>query len=153
LLKSPTVPRVQSEIHEVTIETKIPFKYHYIQTFPIFPQEYSNKGHRIYFEDGKWNVVLWPSNNSNFKDEIRFLSSAVDLMISEIEITEVDPEHSENTQLEMLAKRAELLEIGLDELNRQVTRENSERGILMSCLIQMFSGLLHEVSTIYNSIF
>lgn len=140
------------KIEEVEIDSRIPTKYYIVQSFPIFPQDFSNKGHKIYFEDGKWNVILWPSKTSNYKDEVRYLSDAVDRMMDSIEITEVDEEHPENTKLQILTQKAELLEIALDELNRQVTRENSERGELMSKIIKMFSSVINDIPNVYNEI-
>ena len=148
-----SLPTEQSvKLEEVGVDSKIPTKYFIVQSFPIFPQDFSNKGHKIYFDDGKWNVVLWPSNTSNFKDEIRFLSDAVDRMIDDIEIADVDQEHPENTKLQILTQKTELLEIALDELNRQVTRENKERGELMKKIIDLFTGVVNDIPNVYNKI-
>lgn len=140
------------KLEEVGVDSKIPTKYFIVQSFPIFPQDYSNKGHKIYFDDGKWNVVLWPSNTSNFKDEIRYLSDAVDIMIDDIEIADVDQEHPERTKLQILTQKAELLEIALDELNRQVSRENKERGELMKKIVDLFTGVVGDIPNVYNKI-
>ena len=132
-----SMPTDQSvKIEEAGVDSKIPTKYYIIQSFPIFPQDFSNKGHKIFYDNGQWNVILWPGNTSNFKDEVRFLSDAVDRMIDDIEVADVDPLHPENTKLQILTQKAELLEIALDELNRQVSRENSERGELMTKIVK-----------------
>lgn len=149
---SPPPTNQDIKIEEVEIDSKIPTKYYIVQSFPIFPQDFSNKGYKIYFDDGKWNVVLWPSKTSNYKDEVRYLSSAVDRMMDSIEVTEMDEEHPEKTKLQMLTQKADLLGIALDELNRQITRENHERGELMARIVKMFLGVIDDIPGIYNEI-
>ena len=136
------------KIEETVVDTKIPTKYHIVQQFPIVPHEYQS-GYKIYFEDGMWNVVLWPSNTSNYKDEVRYLRSAVDKMMDDIETLKHDSQ--DRSELTILAKKAELLEISLRELNRQVTREHSERGHLMSYLLDLYSSLFSELPALYNT--
>lgn len=102
----------------------------------------------MYFEDGVWNVVLWPSNTSNYKDEVRYLRSAVDKMMDDIET--LRDESQDLSDLQIIVKKAELVEIALRELNRQVSREHGERGNLMTHLLDLYSGLFSELPGIYN---
>lgn len=143
---------ISYKIEELEINTRIPSKYHIIQTFPVFPSEYSGKGYKIYFRDGKWNVVLWPSNTSNYKDEIHYLDNAVQKMLDEIEVFEDNPEDPDNSKLNIVIKKAELVKIAMEELNRQITRENSERGILLGKLINLFVDVLNDIPNIYSRI-
>ena len=150
-----TLPRSEKKdaqgtirLEEVSVDTKIPTKYHIVQQFPIVPYEYQS-GYKIYYEDGMWNVVLWPSNTSNYKDEVRYLRSAVDKMMDDI--ATLKQESEDRSELTVVAKKAELLEIALRELNRQVTREHSERGNLMSYLLDLYSSLFSELPALYNT--
>lgn len=154
-----TLPRTPTQTETGTIrleeleeESKIPTKYHIVQQFPIVPHEYSSKGYKMYYENGVWNVVLWPSNSSNYKDEIRYLRHAVDKMMDDIETTAVD-ESEEVKGLQIVMKKAELLEISLRELNRQISREHSERGELMTYILDLYTNLFNELPGLYNNTF
>lgn len=150
LPRNPTKPETGTiKLEEVDDESKIPTKYHIVQQFPLVPHEYSSKGYKMYFEDGVWNVVLWPSNSSNYKDEIRYLRSAVDKMMDDINTTVVD-ESEEIKGLQLVMKKAELLEIALRELNRQITREHSDRGELMTYILDKYTNLFNELPNLYN---
>ena len=151
LPRTPAQPEQGSvRLEEVEEESKIPTKYYIVQKFPLVPHEYSTKGYKIYFKDGFWNVILWPSTTSNYKDEIRYLRNAVDKMMEDVETTPVD--ESENVKgLQVVMKKAELLEIALRELNRQITREHSERGELMTYILDKYTELFNELPNLYNN--
>ena len=84
LPRTPTQPETGTiRLEELEEESKIPTKYQIVKQFPIVPHEYSSKGYKVYYENGVWNVVLWPSNTSNYKDEIRYLRNAVDKMMNQ----------------------------------------------------------------------
>ncbi|OHS99980.1 hypothetical protein TRFO_33438 [Tritrichomonas foetus] len=153
LPRSPAPPEPGSiRLEEVEEESKVPTKYHIIQQFPLVPHEYSSKGYKMFYENGVWNVVLWPSTTSNYKDEIRYLRGAVDKMMEDIETTVVD-ESEEIRGLQLVLKKAELLEIALRELNRQITREHSERGELMTYILDLYTNLFNELPNLYNGTF
>ncbi|KAK8899993.1 Axonemal dynein light chain domain-containing protein 1 [Tritrichomonas musculus] len=153
LPRTPTQPETGTiRLEELEEESKIPTKYHIVQQFPIVPHEYSSKGYKMYYENGVWNVVLWPSNTSNYKDEIRYLRSAVDKMMDDIETTPVD-ESEDIKGLQVVMKKSELLEMALRELNRQISREHSERGELMTYILDLYTNIFNELPNLYNNTF
>jgi len=134
-------------LQEGSINSRIPIKYHIVKTFPIFPQEYSNKGYKIRNEDGKWNVILWPSNVSSYKEEVRYLKNAVDSMVEDLDI---NCGNEGIDKQDMMQKKAELYEIAFEEIIRQVKRDSNERGELLENVTQMTLALLNEIPMTYQ---
>lgn len=151
----------QDETDETDV-SRIPKKYHIVKTFPIFPKDYADQGYRCYSKDGVWNVVLWPSANPDSRQDIQFLSDAVRLMLDEIQgdsATKIDPNQITDVQkaksnashmMQLFDKRSTLLKIALDEITRQVSAHCTERGALLSFLIEDLMSAFKEIPKQYN---
>ena len=143
--------------------SRIPKQYHITKTFPIFPKDYADKGYRVYNKDGIWNVVLWPSNNPDTREDVIYLSDAVRLMLDEIQAdmstyteqtnsTDVQKAKTAASQLiQLFDRRVSLLKVALDEITRQVSKHCTERGTLLSFLIDNLLGAFKEIPAHYNT--
>lgn len=143
--------------------SRIPKKYHIVRTFPIFPKDYADQGYRVYNNNGTWNVVLWPSSNPDSRQDVQYLSDAVRLMLDELQgdaCTRIDPVQLQDVQkaktnaahlIQVFDKRCSLLKIAIDELTRQVSAHCTERGTLLSFLINDLIMAFREIPKQYNS--
>ncbi|OHT03341.1 hypothetical protein TRFO_29260 [Tritrichomonas foetus] len=143
--------------------SRIPKKYHIIRSFPIFPKDFADQGYRVYNNNGTWNVVLWPSANPDSRQDVQYLSDAVRLMLDELQgdtCARVDPTQMQDVQkaktnaahmIQLFEKRCSLLKIALDEITRQVSAHCTERGALLSFLIDDFMNAFKEIPKQYNS--
>lgn len=143
--------------------SRIPKKYHIVRTFPIFPKDYADQGYRVYNNNGTWNVVLWPSSNPDSRQDVQYLSDAVRLMLDELQgdsCVRIDPTQLQDVQkaktnaahlIQVFEKRCSLLKIAIDELTRQVSAHCTERGTLLSFLINDLISAFREIPKQYNS--
>ena len=146
-----------------TSVSRIPKKYHITKTFPIFPKDYADKGYRVYNKDGLWNVVLWPSNNPDSRQDVIYLSDAVRLMLDEIQGDMSAYTEQANTQdvqkaktaaaqlIQLFDRRVSLLKVALDELTRQVSKHCTERGTLLAFLVDNLLSAFKEIPAHYNT--
>lgn len=143
--------------------SRIPKKYHIVRTFPIFPKDYADQGYRVYNNNGTWNVVLWPSSNPDSRQDVQYLSDAVRLMLDELEgdtCARIDPNQIQDVQkskanasrmIQLFEKRCSLLKIAIDEISRQVSAHCTERGTLLSFLIDNLIDAFRDIPKQYNS--
>lgn len=143
--------------------SRIPKQYHIVKTFPIFPKDYADQGYRCYNKDGLWNVVIWPSNNPDSREDVIHLSDAVRLMLDEIQGDMSTYTEQTNTQdvqkskaaaaqlMQLFDRRTTLLKVALDELTRQVSKHCAERGTLLAFLVDNFLSAFKEIPNQYNN--
>lgn len=143
--------------------SRIPKQYHIVKTFPIFPKDYADQGYRCYNKDGLWNVVIWPSNNPDSREDVEHLSDAVRLMLDEIQGDMSTYTEQTNTQdvqkskaaaaqlMQLFDRRSTLLKVALDEITRQVSKHCAERGTLLAFLIDNLLSAFKEIPNQYNN--
>jgi len=142
--------------------SRIPKSYHIVKTFPIFPKDFADKGYRVYNKEGLWNVVLWPSNNPDSREDVIFLSDAVRLMLDEIQgdiSINFDPNSTQDVQkskayashiMQLFDRRSSLLKVALDEITRQVSKHCTERGALLASVVENLFSTFKEIPNHYN---
>ena len=160
-----TTRLVEPQVEDLTniSVSRIPKQYHITKTFPIFPKDYADQGYRVYNKDGLWNVVIWPSNNPNSREDALHLSDAVRLMLDEIQgdiSAKIVIQQQQNVQkskaaaaqlIQLFERRISLLKVALDELTRQVSKHCTERGSLLAFLIDNLLSTFKEIPGHYNN--
>ena len=153
----------QPEDPDEVENSRIPKKYHIVRTFPIFPKDYADQGYRCYNKDGLWHVVFWPSSNPDSRQDVQYLSDAVRLMLDELQgdmVARIEPSQLQDVKkakdnaahmIQLFEKRISVLRLALDEITRQVSAHCTERGTLLSFIIDDLFGAFNDIPKQYNS--
>ncbi|EFC38590.1 predicted protein [Naegleria gruberi] len=122
-------------------KTKIPKKYHIIETTPIATRDELDKNSQYNIEKKLWETTLFPSNKPTSRIEVVQLARTFEQMLSELKEKKKDEASEVNEEIT-------ILDVIASEISRQISGQCAERGILLDKLVSRFKRLTSKSTKI-----